>query len=127
MEKNEKMTVIALDKSTLKPVSSDTITYRGTEPGHFYVGQTETDDYVVGARDLTEDCSVECPEDGVESRIRFILKNESKLSDSTLKCFLESLGFTSKKYAGETEEHFSVVTKKPATVLAAVSFYLAAR
>jgi len=119
---NDKLKEIKIDPNTLKPIAKvkPLIAYRGTEAGHYYTNLVETEEFIIGARDLNEDISPNWPLDGIETRIRVMLKGE--VPDKSI-CFLESLAFTQKRHAGENEPHWSVVTEKASVILGCVKLY----
>lgn len=90
----------------------------GTEAGHFFAVAIDTPDFVLGVRQLDQDCGSLPLSNGVQTRIRVELKGDQ---DSNIVAFIEALGFTQKD-----QGHFSVVRDDAATIVEAVSAYVEA-
>jgi len=90
----------------------------GTEDGHFFAVAIDTPDFVVGVRQLNQDCGTLPVQNGESVRIRVELKGDQ---ESNIVCFIEALGFTQKD-AG----HYSVVRSDAGTILEAISAFVEA-
>jgi len=103
---NNKLSTVALDAVTLKPVVPSNVVeaYPGTEDGHYFAKQGEFPGFIITTRPTSEAFSTRL-EDDEEVRVRIIPTEDFEADD-----LLQILGFARK---GDGENiHYSLVTSK---------------